>query len=503
MSLITAYFKKEAAPVDALKPEMLNNIVETNEMTCPNSVHHSVDLLQDEDSNVVSPSPPKKMKVALFASLESPTDQTTEYIRNHDETEKCEKTQDVIVSAMCEEIKITAANSEDGKLQEQITAQLPKQQSRQTTLKFQNGKCILVPMEPSTGMETGSQESSQVDSTTEDECHPKKQERKKKKSKRKCSKEEGNFDEAEPPANKRRPSRKAAKDAAKQLSELLQETVPSHNSSLSKLTSEDDQVKLLPDILVEDNSTMEEIVTNLDDKSNNTSDVVVAEEEIIIESSSPGRVAKEATADDSSDSDVICLTPRSASPLPTAQRLSRPSTPAKNKWSHIFGTKSPQKRSPRSSPSRKSSPRKCSPRKSTPIKQVAMTLSSLATSHEQYTLGVPLFHHIMQQDSSALWSLPKVELSSINACLTKLSQHQSHDHTTGASHDLTRVSYGPCKDHLSKRLLNLDSNVKREPLNLKVRMYYYLYCYYLNSKVQIEYLNLVGHSFLKVGMNIG
>ena len=467
MSLITAYFKKEAAPVDAILPDVPNNIIATNEMTCPDSVHHSVDLLVNEDSNVVSPSPPKKMKVALFTSHESPTDQTTEHTRNHEEIEKCEKTQDAVVLTVCEEIKIATANSEDGKLQEQITAQLPKQQSRQTTLKFQNGKCVLVPMEPSTGMETGSQESSQVDSTTEDECYPKKQERKKKKSKRKCSKEEGNFDETDPPANKRRPSRKAAKEATKQLSELLQETIPSHSTSLSKLTSEDDQVKLLPDILVENSNTMEEVVTTLDGKSNDASDMVVAKEEIIVKSLSP---AKEATADDSSDSDVICLTPRSASPLPTEQRLSRPGTPAKNKWSHIFGTKSPQKRSPRSSPSRKSSPRKCSPRKSTPIKQVVMTLSSLATSHEQYTLGVPLFHHVMQQDGSALWSLPKVELSTINVCLTKLSQHRSHDLTTGVSHDLTG---DPCKDHLSKTLLNLNSGVQRKPLNLKVRICYY------------------------------
>ena len=489
MSLITAYFKKEAAPIDhAVLPEISNNNVDTNEVTCPDSVHHSVDLLPDEDSNLVSPSPPKKMKVALFASRESPTDLTSDCIRNH-EVEQCDKLQDVIVlTTTSEEVHITAANTEDSKLQEQITAQLPKQQSRQTTLKFQNGKCVLVPMESSTGMETGSQESSQVDSTTEDDCYPKNQERKKKKSKRKYSKEEGNFvEEAKPSANMRRTSRKAAKEAAKQLSELLQETEPPHSSSLSKLTSEDDRVKMLPDILIEDSNTVEEVLTTLDNKSTDASDVV-AKEEVIVESSSPTHVAKETTADDSSDSDVICLTPRSASPLPTGQRLSRPGTPAKNKWSHIFGNKSPQKRS---SPSRKSSPRKCSPRKSTAIKQVAMALSSLTTSHEQYTLGVPLFHHIMQQDSSALWSLPEVELSSINACLINLSQYQSHDLTTGASHD-------PCKDHLSKRLLNLDSNVQRKPLNLKVRMYSIItayspemlsfYCYHLCWSFLLRYI---------------
>ena len=460
MSLITAYFKKEAAPVDAILPETSNNNVNT-EVKSPDSV----DPVIDEDYNLVSPNPPKKMKIALFASHddESPTNMTSDCIRNH-EVAQCDKLQDVTALTTCEEVNIIAANTEDCKLQEQITAQLPKQQSRQTTLKFENRKCILVPMEPSTGMETGSQESSQVDSTTEDDCYPKKQVRKKKKNKHKCLKEEANLvEEAEPSTNKRRPSRKAAKEAAKQLSELLQETVSSHSSSLSKLTSEDDRVKLLPDIVVEDSNTVEEILTTLDNKSNDASDLV-AKEEMIVESSSPARVAMETTADDSSDSDVICLTPRSVSPLPqesTERPLSRPGTPAKNKWSHIFGTKFPQRKS---SPSRKSSPRKCSPRKSTPIKQVAMTLSSLATSHEQYTLGVPLFHHVIQQDSSALWGLPKVELSNINARLTNLSQYQSH---AGASHD-------SCKDHLSKRLLNLDGIVQRKPLDFKVRMC----CYY-------------------------
>ena len=392
------------------------------------------------------------MKIALFTSHESPTGVTSDCIIG---VEECDKLQDV-AETTCKEASNTAANAEDNELAEQVNTQLPKQQSRQTTLKFQNGRCVLVPMEPSTGMETGSQESSQVDSNTEDDCYPKKQERKKRKRKRKCLKEDDNLvDEVDPPANKRKSSRRAAKEAAKQ---LLQETEASHSCSLSKLTSEDDRVKLLPEILVENSDTVEEVLTTFDNKSNDAIDV--PKEEIIVESSSPASIAKKTNEGDSSDSDVICLTPRSVSPLPresTEQPSSRPGTPAKNKWSHIFGTKSPLKRS---SPSRKSSPRKCSPRKSTPIKQVAMTLSSLTTSHEHYTLGVPLFHHVIQQDSSALWSLPKVDMSSINTHLTSLS----HDLTARASHDL-------CKDHLSKSLLNLDHNVHREPLNLRVRKY--------------------------------
>ena len=172
------------------------------------------------------------------------------------------------------------------------------------------------------------------------------------------------------------------------------------------------------------------------------------------------------TADDSSDSDVICLTPRSSSPLSqgsTQQSPSRPATPAKNKWSHIFGTKSPQKKL--SSPGRKLSPRKRSPRKCSPSKHVAMVSSSLTTSCEHYTLGIPLFHHIMQWDDSALWNLPKVEPSTINGCLTHLPHNQSRSHLrTGVSHD----AY---KDHLSKGLVNLHGNVQKKSLALKVILY--------------------------------
>lgn len=465
MSLITAYFKKEATSVDALLPEISHNInVDTRQVKCPDSVHHSVDLLVDEDSNLKTPSPPKKMKIALFASHEKPTDMTSDYTGNH-EAEQSNKLQDAVVTreeemSVTEEMNAMTANVEDSGIVEQITAQLPKQQSRQTTLKFENGKCVLVPMELSTGMETGSQESSQVDSTTEDEYHPKKQQtKKKKKGKRKNSNEEVCSDnvgkEVEPSVAKKR-SRKAAKEAAKQMSELLQEAVPPQSSSLSKLTSEDDHVKL-PEILVVDSDNVEEIQTAFDCRSSSNGNKSNTNEEISIEPSPT--VVEETIVDNSSDSDVICLTPRSASPLSqesAEQPQSRPSTPAKNKWSHIFGTKSPQKKS---SPSRKSSPCKYSPRKSTPTKRITTTLSSLATSHEHYTLGVPLFHHVMQQDDSVLWSLPKVELPRINAHLTNLSRNQPHVHTTGAPQD----------QFLSKRLISFDSEVQRSPLNLKVR----------------------------------
>ena len=463
MSLITAYFKKETASVDVTLPELSSSIVDAKEIKCTDPVHHSVNLLHNEDSNMASPSPPKRMKIALFAPHESPAS-TSDCIRNQ-EVEQYNKLQEDEAMTTCKEPVITDVNPNDGKLHEQTTARQLKTQSRQTILKFESGKCILVPIEQNVEMDAGSQESSQID--TEDDCSVKNQERKKKKkSKRKCFIEDDCVEEIEPPANKRKSRRKAAKEASKQLSGLLHEPLPPGSSSLSKLTSEDNQVKLIPEIVVEDSEAVEETLATLDNKSNDAIDVI-AKEEIIVESSSPARVAMEMTGDDSSDSDVICLTPRSQSPLPhnTGQQPpSQPSTPAKNKWSHIFGTKSPQKKSsPRSSPIRKSSPRKRSPRRSTPVKQVSVMPSSLATSCEQYTLGVPLFYHVMQQSNSTLWSLPKVELSSMNAHQLRSSHPQSIYLTSEASCDL-------CKGHQNKKLINLDS-IQRKPLHLAVRIY--------------------------------
>ena len=443
MSLITAYFKKETTSVDAVLSEVSQDTSsDASKIQCPESVNHSVDLLLDEDSNLKAPGPPKRMKIALFAAPETSMDLTADCIRNHEvPVEQRDKLQDTLSTP--EETTITTANTEDNELQEQVTAQLPKQQSRQTTLKFENGKCVLVAMEPITGMEVASQESSQVDSTTEDEYHPKKQQAKakKKKSKRKNSNDENFVKEVEPSVTKKR-SRKAAKKATKQSSE---EAVSPHRCTLSKLTSEDDQVKLLPEILIVDSDNVEEGLSTLDKDSNT---------EMTVEPSVTF-VEKEMVVGDSSDSDVICLTPRSASPLSQEeieQPRSRPSTPAKNKWSHIFGIKSPQKKSP----SRKSSPRKFSPKRSLHSKQVPMALSSLATSHEHYTLGIPLFHHILQQDDSPLWALPTVDLSSINADLTTLSCCQPH--TAGASQDLSRS------------LISAGSDIERNPLHLKVRI---------------------------------
>ena len=442
MSLITAYFKKETTSVDAVLSEVSQDTSsDASKIQCPESVNHSVDLLLDED--LKAPGPPKRMKIALFAAPETSMDLTADCIRNHEvPVEQRDKLQDTLSTP--EEMTITTANTEDCGLQEQVTAQLPKQQSRQTTLKFENGKCVLVAMEPITGMEVASQESSQVDSTTEDEYHPKKQQTKakKKKSKRKNSNDENFVKEVEPSVTKKR-SRKAVKKATKRSSE---EAVSSpHRCTLSKLTSEDDQVKLLPEILIVDSDNVEEGLFTMD-KDSNTEMTVEASVTV---------VEKEMVVGDSSDSDVICLTPRSASPLSQEEierPRSRPSTPAKNKWSHIFGIKSPQKKSP----SRKSSPRKFSPKKSLHSKQVPMALSSLATSHENYTLGIPLFHHILQQDNSPLWALPTVDLSSINAHLTTLSCCQPH--TAGASQDLSRS------------LISAGSDVQRNPLHLKVRI---------------------------------
>ena len=443
MSLITAYFKKETTSVDAVLSEVSQDTSsDASKIQCPESVNHSVDLLLDEDSNLKAPGPPKRMKIALFATPETSMDLTADCIRNHEvSVEQRDKLQDTLSTP--EETTITTANTEDSGLQEQVTAQLPKQQSRQTTLKFENGKCVLVAMEPITGMEVASQESSQVDSTTEDEYHPKKQQAKakKKKSKRKNSNDENFVKEVEPSVTKKR-SRKAVKKATKRSSE---EAVSPHRCTLSKLTSEDDQVKLLPEILIVDSDNVEEGLFTMD-KDSNTEMTVEASVTV---------VEKEMVVGDSSDSDVICLTPRSASPLSQEEierPRSRPSTPAKNKWSHIFGIKSPQKKSP----SRKSSPRKFSPKKSLHSKQVPMALSSLATSHENYTLGIPLFHHILQQDNCPLWALPTVDLSSINAHLTTLSCYQPH--TAGASQDLSRS------------LISAGSDVQRNPLHLKVRI---------------------------------
>ena len=462
MSLITAYFKKETVSVDATLPELPSSAVDASEIKCTDPEHHSTNPLLDEDSNVACPSPPKRMKIAFFAPHESPPS-ASDCMRNH-EVEQCNKLQEDEVLTTCKEPAIACTSIDDNKLHERVTAQQPKIQSRQTTMKFENGRCILVPIEQNMEMDTGSQESSQVD--TEDECYVMNQERKKKKkNKRKCSKEDDSVENMELPASKRKSSRKAAKEAAKQLSGLLHEPLPPGSSSLSKLTIEDDQVKLVPEIVVEDSETIEEVLTTLDNRNNDAIDVI-AKEEIIVGTSSPVCVAKE-TADDSSDSDVICLTPRSQSPSPhdTAQRPpSQPSTPAKNKWSHIFGTKSPQKKSSqRSSPIRKSSPRKRSPRKPTPIKQVSMAPSSLASSREQYTLGVPLFYHVMQQSNSSLWSLPEVELSSINAHQLRSSHLQSVDLTTKAPCD-------QCNGHPSKKLINLDSDAQKKPLHLMVRI---------------------------------
>ena len=440
MSLITAYFKKEATSVDTALPEVSQDTNgDASKVKCPESVNHTVDLLLDEDSNLKAPIAPKRMKIALFTSHEASVDLTAECITNN-EAEQSDKLQDEL--SVHEGATMTTAITEDSRMQEQVTVQLSKQQSRQTTLKFENGKCVLVPMDPSAGIETASQESSQVDSTTEDEYRPKKQQAKrKKKSKWKNTNDEDNFvKEVEPSVTKKR-SRKAAKEAVKQLS---QEAGPPQSCTLSKLTSEDDQVKLLPEILVVDSDNVEETVTALH-KDGNKEETTIKSPTVVVEN--------EMVMGDSSDSDVICLTPHSASPLSqesVEQPRSRPSTPAKNKWSHIFGIKSPQKKSP----SRKSSPCKGSPRKSNHAKQVAMALSSLTTSHEQYTLGIPLFHHIMQQDNSLLWALPKVELSNINARLTTLSRSQPH--TAGASQGL------------SKRLITSGSEVQRNSFHLKV-----------------------------------
>lgn len=450
MSLITAYFnKKEASSVDVLLPEKSHD--NTNQVKYPESVQHPVELLLDEDSNLKAPSPPKKMKVALFSSTPS-----SDCIRNDEEV--------AVVTTTCVKNPIPTLNDS-----EQVTVQLPKQQqqSRQTTLKFENGKCILVPMEPSTGMETGSQESSQVDTTTEDDDYqPKRQQRRKrKKSKRKRLTEEAssdNFVEELEPSVAKEPSHKGDKKAAEQLTQHLQGTGITHNSPVNKSTSEGDRAEALPEIIVEDGDSAKEIQTIFENRKNN--DVPVVKEGVAVDSS-PAAVVKETTADDSSDSDVICLTPRSASPL-SQESSSRPATPAKNKWSHIFGTKSPQKRSP----SRKSSPcKRNSPRKTSPVKQVTVTPSSLVTSCEHYTLGIPLFYHVMQQDGSVLWDLPKVEQSNINASLTSLS-HQSYVTAAKSPYDL-------CKNDLSKEVVKLDNNIQRKRLDLKVRMLYYCMCY--------------------------
>lgn len=488
MSLITSYFKKEVPCTGALLPRLPNDNSDTSEVKCPESVQHSVDLSLNKECTA---GPPKKMKIALFAARESPIDLTTDSMRNN-EVEKNDIPQEPAVTlTTCEELIVSRVTTEDSEVQEKGSAQLTKLQSRQTTLKFENGKCLLVPMEQSTGMETCSQESSQVDSTGEDDYHPKKQQRKKKRHKRKCSNEEAcsdNFVEnVEQPTVTKKSSRRAAKEAAKQLNELLQDGVPPQSSLLSNLTNENDQVVFLPEILVEDSDIVKECA--IDGKSNGPNKLI-AEEGVTIEVSSTA-VAKEVTIDDSSDSDVICLTPHSASPVSqdsTEQLSSQPATPAKNKWSHIFGNKSPQKKS---SPSKKSSPhkgspgrgspRRGSPRKSNPARQVAMTLSSLTTSHEHYTLGIPLFYHVMQKDNS-LWGLPKVEISSINAHLS----HHPHVHP-GASHAL-------CKDHVSRKLINCSSDIQRKPLQLKVifaLVSITLYSKNLKLRVRSSFSNIV------------
>ena len=463
MSLITAYFKKEANSIDAILPEISHHNG-SNEVKCPDSVNHSVDLLTDEDSNLKMPTPPKKMKIALFESHEPPTSDNIEATQQlNDKVVQLDMVEGEAALTLTSH-KETEVNVEDCELHEQATAQLlPKQQSRQTTLKFENGKCLLVPMTPSTVMDVVSQESSQADSTAEDEYYPKKQQRKKRK-KNKCnnSNEEICSDNiVEEVETTKKPGRKAAKQAVKQLTELLQEPVPPHKSSMNgKSTSEGDQVKPLPEILVIDSDSVIEIVDNKNDDVSKS----IAKEGAAAAASSPVVVAKEVIMGDSSDSDVICLTPRSASPLSqestaASRPSSRPATPVKNKWSHIFGSKSPQRKS---SPNRKSSPRKCSPRKSNPIKHVTMTSG---TSHEHYTLGIPLFHHIMQKDASLLWDLPKVELSSINTSLTNLSSRCQ----------ATRVP--PHDNHLRrKELLHLEGDIQKKPLTLKVkRLLFVLY----------------------------
>jgi len=487
MSLITSYFKKDKTSVTKPPPSVTcddSNAVETGTPACV--VEPQV---LGEDSNSRDAIPPRKMKIALFTvheptpnssvncsnvvkdhvsqdqpvthgqSIEKPAQVlgqpfgkqcklveiqdecqhqcTGRLIQTSVQVEPEKPVTDTTKDEKPDEVVATMVSLKENDKKSESTAQAKRQQqARQTTLKFQNGKCILVPMEPEpvTGMETGSQESSQLESNAEDDYPPQKQQRKRRKKK----KERSNIEDSDTASQdenitvSKKPCRKASREATERLNELLNGTVlaqvfssPQTNSSdiETNIIEESVETKMVPQIVVEDNC-----VTCNAPLAADISDVMV----------SPN-VAKDEAAGDSSDSDVICLTPRSASPL--SQELqsspSKPSTPAKNKWAHIFGVKSPRKKP--SSPGRTSSPRKGSPRNS-PRKTAsqALVLSSVV-SHKQYSLGVTLFYHVMQQDSSPLWNLSKVELPFISTTIKNSPLSQLHQE---AMQNLDCVSKG-------------------------------------------------------------
>jgi len=504
MSLITAYFKADKTSVTEPAPT-----VNCNDNASTKSEDSAIDpVVIDEDSNSKDATPPKKMKIALFTVPEPTTKLSVNcnvpqghvdvheqpvisQRKNHvfsDEKHGCpvEKHNEVVECAdqlvenvvqtnvvnkaeklATDTIKeatasaATAANLKDNGKQLESVQTTKRQQSRQTTLNFLNGKCVLVPLEPDAGMISGSQESSQLESTAEEEHPPKMQQRKRRKKKKErtniVDSDTASQDENVPVVKK--PCRQAAKEATERLNELLTEMVPCSSakpllvektsceeiSEIKAATHEESHTKVVPQIVVEDN-----LATCSGPPTTDTSDVVMVSPSV------------EASAD-SSDSDVICLTPRSVSPL--SQELqsspSKPSTPAKNKWAHIFGVQSPHKKL--SSPGRKSSPRKRSPRNSprnsprrtaSPSKQ-ALVMSSTAVSHEQYSLGVALFHHVMQQDSSPLWSLPKIGLPGVGTIMKSSPLCHSH---RGASQHI---------DHGNKGLIAVN-NYQTKPYCLKV-----------------------------------
>jgi len=474
MSFITAYFKTDKTSVTKPPPSVTCNDNNTSVLATgsPDCVVNPQVL--DEDSNSKYTTPPKKMKIALFTVHEplptpnlpvncdysnaaqnhvsqdqslkrpghfiekqgQPVEKQYELVESQDDPLECQhqpmerqrlmELEKPVTATKYEKPEEVVATVKESDKKSESTVQVKKQQqTRQTTLKFQNGKCILVPMEPEpdTGMETGSQESSQLESTAEDDYPLRKQQRKRRKKKKERAKNEDSdtASQGENVTVVKKSCRKAAREATERLNELLNETVLPQVCSLAKLPQtsceesneietaileESVETKVVPQIVIEDNQVTCNVPSAAD-----TSDVVVM---------SPS-VAKDEAGVDSSDSDVICLTPRSASPL--SQELqsspSKPSTPAKNKWAHIFGVKSPHKKP--SSPGRKSSPRKGSPRnsprnsprKTANLSRQALEMSSVV-SHEQHSLGLTLFHHVMQQDSSPLWNLPKAELPSIS-----------------------------------------------------------------------------------------
>ncbi|XP_065898480.1 ATPase family AAA domain-containing protein 5-like isoform X2 [Dysidea avara] len=495
MSLITAYFKADNTAVANPPPSVTCN--DNSRIESAESSDCVVDpQVLDEDSNSKDAAPPKKMKIALFTvheptpnlsvncvqdhiekqnqmverqghSIEKqaqPVEKQNELVEIQDDPVECQRqpieglvqtnvtkepeklVKDTNKDKKPEETAASVANEvslKENHKKSESTAQAKKQQqTRQTTLNFQNGKCILVPMElePDTGMETGSQESSQLESTAEDDYPPKKQQRKRRKKKERANNEDG--DTASQDENitvAKKSCRKAAREATERLNELLKKTSCEESTAEMEtaILEESVETKVVPQIIIEDNQVTCNVPSATD-----TSDVVVI---------SPS-IAKDEAAADSSDSDVICLTPRSASPL--SQELqsspSKPSTPAKNKWAHIFG---PHKKP--SSPGRKSSPRKGSPKNSprktaSPRKQTIVMSS--AVSHEQLSLGVTLFHHVMQQDSSLLWDLPKIELPAVNIKSSPLC----HPHRGDTQH----------VDHVSKELMAVD-NCLKAPFHLK------------------------------------